>query len=263
MEGGVYKVYDINGNATTVGEAPLKSPLVDPIDLIPFDLLASLSVKASVALGRAGLKALGRAAVEDVAKEGVELATKTGVEAATGKLASGEATREAASLTASGGAAIERDEFAEFQTMLEQEGATGEVSSGELTQLQPHGRTPEYRKVQGVTGKKVQSAHLAPQSVMKGVAGYNSRSALTRLMQRDVHTGMDHYWKQTFIRMRSAGQTRATAQAIHDVVAESIRAAPGLSEGAKTSLVARLTDEMFVEYGLKPTDLLDLPYARK
>jgi hypothetical protein len=44
-------------------------------------------------------------------------------------------------------------------------------------------------------------------------------------------------------------------------VAESIRRAPGLSAGEKNSLIARLSDEMFVEYGLQPNDVLDLPYA--
>jgi hypothetical protein len=72
---------------------------------------------------------------------------------------------------------------------------------------------------------------------------------------------VDEYWKQSFRAMRGAGRTQAKAQEIYDIVAESIRRAPGLSAGEKNSLIARLSDEMFVEYGLQPNDVLDLPYA--
>ena len=102
--------------------------------------------------------------------------------------------------------------------------------------------------------------HEAPQSVMKSVSGYNPDDALTKLGERSLHSGMDAYWKQTFQDMRRAGRTTATAKEIYDVVAESIRRAPVLPQGDKNSLVLRLQDEMFVEYGLKPADVLPLPY---
>ena len=61
--------------------------------------------------------------------------------------------------------------------------------------------------------------------------------------------------------MRSSGRTTATAWEVYDIVAESIRRAPGLQIGEKNSLIARLTDEMFVSsFRLKPDELLDLPY---
>ena len=132
--------------------------------------------------------------------------------------------------------------------------------AGDPIQLHPHGAATDARKALGVSGKDVQSAHGAPRSVMKGVGGYNPNNALAKLLDTAVHSGMDQFWKDTFMAMRRAGRTNATAQEIHDIVAESIRRAPGLSAGEKGSLVARLTDEMFVESGLKPGDVLDLPY---
>jgi hypothetical protein len=133
-------------------------------------------------------------------------------------------------------------------------------AAGDPVELQPHGAATETRKALGVSGKQVQSAHGAPQSVMERVAGYNPNRALTRLLDRGVHSGMDEFWKKTFQSMRSAGRSNATAQEVHDIVAESIRRAPSLSIGEKNSLIARLSDEMFVEFGLKPDDVLDLPY---
>jgi hypothetical protein len=133
--------------------------------------------------------------------------------------------------------------------------------AGDPVQLQPHRGATSNRKALGMSGKDVQSAHGAPQSVMKRVPGYNPNDALTKLMDRAVHQGVDEYWKQSFRAMRGAGRTQAKAQEIYDIVAESIRRAPGLSAGEKNSLIARLSDEMFVEYGLQPNDVLDLPYA--
>jgi hypothetical protein len=132
--------------------------------------------------------------------------------------------------------------------------------AGTPQKFQPHAGATRNRQALGVSGKDVQSGHLAPQSVMKPVPGYNPGQALTKLLDKAVHTGMDQYWKETFQAMRAAGRTEATAQEIHDVVAESIRRAPGLAPGDKSSLIARLTDEMFVEFGLRPGDMLDLPY---
>jgi hypothetical protein len=134
------------------------------------------------------------------------------------------------------------------------------TSAGDPVRLQPHGSASTARKALGQSGKQVQSAHGAPQSVMKKVPGYSPRTALTKLMDKASHSGMDAYWKRTFRSMRAAGRQRATAQEIFDVVAESINRAPSLAAGEKSSLIARLTDEMFMESGLTPTDMLDLPY---
>ena len=134
-------------------------------------------------------------------------------------------------------------------------------AEGEPVQLQPHEAATQNRQALGQSGSEVQSAHGAPQSVMKRVPGYNPRQALTTLMDRTAHTGMDRFWKQTFQAMQKAGRSTATAREVEQIVAESIRRAPALSAGQKSSLIARLSDEMFVEFGLRPDDVLDLPYA--
>lgn len=153
------------------------------------------------------------------------------------------------------------DEFDDFLQMLRDEGASGPVQAeGDITQLQPHAAATQNRTELGVSGRQVQSAHGAPQSAMRGVPGYDPDAALTRLMDRSTHTGMDQYWKQTFQAMRRSGQTQATAREVYDIVAESIRRAPGLAAGERNSLIARLSDEMFVEFGLSPTDTMTLPY---
>lgn len=132
---------------------------------------------------------------------------------------------------------------------------------GDLIQLGPHGAASRNRQEIKVSGRDVESGHLAPQAVMKNnVVDYNAEHALTILLKKIDHKGMDASWKKDFKAMRAAGETTATAQTIFDAVANSIRKAPGLKLGQKNSLVAALTDEMFMQRGLKPTDLLELPY---
>ncbi len=250
-ESGVFNVYDIEGKKTTVGERPLESPLIDPIDLIPFELIGSLAAKTATTVGRGMAKTLTRAAAKEAGVEGAEITTR-----AVGDLAKAEGKNLVGSAAKS-----EADEFQAFQQMLREEGASGSVrAEGDIIQLGPHGAASQNRSALGVSGRDVQSAHGAPQSVMKGMAGYNPNHALTKLMDRGAHTGMDRYWKEAFQNMRRAGQTEASAQTVHDVVVESIRRASGLSAGERNSLIARLSDEMFVEFGLKQGDMLTLPY---
>jgi hypothetical protein len=132
---------------------------------------------------------------------------------------------------------------------------------GDRIELGPHGAGTKNRAARSQSGRDVQSAHTLPQSVGRGIAGYNADHALTRLMGRAEHAGMDLYWKQQFQAMRAAGKTQATAQEIFDIVAESIRRAPDVPAGEKSSLIARLSDEMFMDFELKQSDMLDIPYA--
>jgi hypothetical protein len=153
--------------------------------------------------------------------------------------------------------------------MLHEEGVVGNVEpAGDLIQLGPHGRASANRAGLGVSGADVQSAHVAPQGFMKQAPNYNPDHALTRLMQRTNHTGMDHLWKREFDAMRdarrAAGQpTTATVQEIHDVIASAIDRAPGLPPGEKQSLIARLSDEVFMESGFTPTDVVEIPRGFK
>lgn len=132
--------------------------------------------------------------------------------------------------------------------------------AGKPLKLGPHAAATRNRKALGLKGEEVQSAHGLPSSVGEGIPGYRLRHALTRLMETPTHTGMDAYWKQQFMAMRAAGRTQATARQIFEIVAKSIRLAPGIDAGEKASLILRLSDEMFMELKLTDSQLLDLPY---
>jgi hypothetical protein len=196
--------------------------------------------------------------------EGAPAITVTQAEGTAQRLTAGEVQALAEPQVAAeiaGAAPGAADEFAGFQSLLREEGALGPVrAEGDIVQLQPHGWASVNRAELGFSGRHVQSAHGAAQSYMRGMAGYSADAALTRLMDRAVHTGMDRYWKQAFQAMRRAGRTNASALEVHDIIAESIRMAPGLPAGEAQSLIARLSDEMFVEFGLLPTDVMPLPY---
>ena len=74
------KCWNVEGNFVSSGEKPLETPLIDPIDLIPFELLASLTVKATMlgarVLLKAGAKVLAKDAGKVIVEEGVTLGTK-------------------------------------------------------------------------------------------------------------------------------------------------------------------------------------------
>ncbi|NBA93504.1 DUF4157 domain-containing protein [Pseudomonas sp. R5(2019)] len=135
--------------------------------------------------------------------------------------------------------------------------------AGDLVQLGPHGAASRNRAAIGDKGVNKESAHVAPQSVMKQVQGYKPEQALTRLLTRTQHrgkTGFDHFWKNDFDALRAARPDKqATAQEIYDIVARAIARTEEIPEGERLSLIARLSDEMFVEYGLDPSHLLDIP----
>jgi hypothetical protein len=133
--------------------------------------------------------------------------------------------------------------------------------AGDLVELGAHHDATKNRKILGVSGQDVQSAHVMPQAIgRRGIPGYNPDASLSRLMQTGLHQGMDRSWNDSFKAMRRAGRTRGSAQEIFDTVADSIGRAPGLPAGEKASLIERLKAEMFMEYGLRPGDMLPLPH---
>jgi hypothetical protein len=156
-----------------------------------------------------------------------------------------------------------------FQKMLHEEGVAGSVErAGDLIKLGPHGRASANRAALGVSGARVQSAHIAPQGLMNKAPNYNPDHALARLMERTKHTGMDHLWKRDFDAMRDARRqaalpTTATIEEIHNVIAGAIDRAPGIPPGKKQSLIARLSDEVFAESGLAPTVVVKIPQGFK
>ena len=138
--------------------------------------------------------------------------------------------------------------------------------AGDLVEFGRHGSARTNRTAAGLQGHE--SGHVAPQAVMKQAPDYNPRDALTRFLDPANHrgmTGMDHFWKNDFDALRAARmagapgkQPQATVQELHDIVANAIRRS-SLPPGEKRSLIARLSDEMFVESGLSPTQLLNIP----
>lgn len=148
----------------------------------------------------------------------------------------------------------EIDELAEGIT-------SGRVRSDALLQLQPHGNARANREALGLSGYTTQSAHFGPQSALRTVSDYNPNITLTRLMSRSSHSAIDAHWRREFQRMASTGATRITAQQLYDVVSDSIRRS-GIPADEVASMIARLSDELFVELRLHADDLVRLPYSR-
>ena len=132
-----------------------------------------------------------------------------------------------------------------------------------LLRFTPHGKATHNRKELEVSGRDVESAHVAAQSAMKGVKDYNPRHALTLLLPKEVHKELDSHWKQVFKEEAKKRQDDSiTAQRLFDVIRESIELTSSIGELEKRSMIARLADEIFKEYNLRPDDLVRLPYSK-
>jgi hypothetical protein len=149
-------------------------------------------------------------------------------------------------------------ELAEFQEMVRQEGGGPVRPTGEPVELLPYARARQTRQALGL-GPDVEAAHGLPRAVGRGVPGYDPKAAVTTLQQRVLHTELDRPMKDAFQTMRRQGATTATGQQIFDTVADSIRRSP-LSPQVSESLIARLSDEMWVEFGMSPGTQYPLPY---
>jgi hypothetical protein len=151
------------------------------------------------------------------------------------------------------------DEYNDFLRMLDEETENaGFHAMGEPVSMQPHSGARRARQIVGV-GSNHESAHNLAQSVGRGVPGYNPSAALTTLQERAVHRGMDQYWKEAFQRMRQEGRSTASAQEIYDTLSDSIRHS-SLPVESQNTLIRRLQDEMFVEFGMRPGEQYPLPY---
>jgi len=100
---GYTEAVDLDGKIVWSSEIPLETPLLDPIDLIPFELLGSLAAKAATiglrAVVKAGVRVLAKDVGKVVVEEGVKLGTKEAVTEA-GKVGVKEAVTEAGKLGA-------------------------------------------------------------------------------------------------------------------------------------------------------------------
>ena len=119
----------------------------------------------------------------------------------------------------------------------------------------------DIRDKLGLTSEKMQSAHLAAQSMMREVFGWEAKDTITAGLPKDVHYAMDKGWKSEFSKM-PLEKTKITIQEGFDALARSIRDTPNLTEGQKDSLILRMWDEIFLEYRLDPTSTVRRPYSR-
>jgi hypothetical protein len=150
----------------------------------------------------------------------------------------------------------------EIEESVERAFAEGRVTSGELTELVPYRGAKKARRVRKQSGRRIEAAHGPPRAAMESVASYDPGAALTRLLPRDVHRSIDRYWQQEARRLAKEGHATWTAQEMFDTLAQSIHRSSLLSYAEKVSHVARLQDEIFVEWALRPSQPVRLPYSR-
>ncbi|MCL4298047.1 MAG: hypothetical protein KJ077_20055 [Anaerolineae bacterium] len=231
-------VYLIEGNWTNAGLAA--------VAIIPI-------FGEAATIGKIGTRTVIRVTgegIERVGRESIEAGLK---EARTGQRAAGPATE--------GATYMPQQVDPEIDNAIENAFEGGHVTSGEPLELLGHGTARRGRQVRGQSGRQVESTHFAPQSAMRGLASYDPNAALTRLLPRRVHRSMDRFWQERARQLVNQGRTSWTAQEMFEAVAESIRRTPELSDGEKISHIQRLSDEIFVEYGLHTADLVRLPFS--
>ncbi|MEB3281213.1 MAG: SpvB/TcaC N-terminal domain-containing protein [Lyngbya sp.] len=140
---------------------------------------------------------------------------------------------------------------------------SGRLEAGELLQLQPHRAASEARQAMGVSGSTHQSAHFGPQSALRDLPTYNAQDVLTRILPTGVHRRFDAPWIAEFRRQAASSTTGTiTAQELYEVVSDSIRNSPDFTDAEKFSMISHLSDELFMQLGLNPTDLVRLPGSR-
>ena len=137
-------------------------------------------------------------------------------------------------------------------------GAKGEPLKVDLA-VQPHKVASETRGAYGVSGKDVQSAHPGPSSVLKNVPGYSREGALTILMPKAIHKQFDDYWKAYSIAQRQKGITQVKVDTFLGVMDKAVEQTPNLSQKTKNAISSLIFQE-FIQLGLKPDDLINLPY---
>jgi len=126
--------------------------------------------------------------------------------------------------------------------------------------VQSHGSAPAVRGELGVTGADANSAHIAPTSGVRGVAGYSRGGALTTLMDAVMHRAFDAHWQQWAIALRRAGRVDVSVAELYAEMLSAIEQIPGMAQEARNALAWRLQLELFSELGLQPTDRVALPY---
>jgi hypothetical protein len=135
----------------------------------------------------------------------------------------------------------------------------GRMDSAALVKLHPYQGARQAKIRMGVFKKGThEAAHAGPQALMKGVPQYSAKHVLTRTLPVNVHRSIDVYWNRMLTTMRARGQTTMTAQEMYRMVSDSIRRSPMLSASEKQTHIAHLSDELFVQLGLKEFSLISI-----
>jgi hypothetical protein len=143
--------------------------------------------------------------------------------------------------------------------------------------VQSHGSAPDVRKALKVVGQKIQSAHIAPTSALKGLKKYSRSEALTMLLPKPLHRQFDRHWQdwaKGLLEQRKAAGLRGDAlkkvsvKELRTAVENAIEALPepspgkaGVARTTKNAMQWKLFDELHRNLGLKPNDLVKLPYS--
>jgi hypothetical protein len=112
-----------------------------------------------------------------------------------------------------------------------------------------HGDASDRRSATGQTGATRESAHIGATSILRTLAGYSRRLAMTVLLPRATHQAFDHHWMRWIFNRRNAirasGSTNFTAT-LGDLLAaqrQALQQTPNLSPQTRSTLEGMLERE--------------------
>lgn len=125
----------------------------------------------------------------------------------------------------------------------------------------PEGRRiPQRRGIDDVvTGATHEAMHIGPQSLLRGLPGYNERSALAVLYNRTKHRAFDAFWQRSFRRLIREGRENVSVREARRIMHEAIDESGSFSPETARSLKDMFDDEVYNQLGLLDDDLLRIP----
>jgi uncharacterized protein DUF4157 len=151
-------------------------------------------------------------------------------------------------------------EYTKARAEAKKEVAFGDKPGQVSTEVGRHKDASVIRGVEGISGKDVQSAHIAPSSFLKKLDDYSRDNAITILLEKGKHRSFDQYWKDWAQDQRRLGRTEVTVQEFHSVMSKAIERAP-IKDGQKGALFDLFNEELFQKHGLNPAAKLELPFS--
>lgn len=125
-------------------------------------------------------------------------------------------------------------------------------------ELQKHSQAPKYRQ----PGSGDQSAHVVPTSALRDTSGYVRSDALTVLLPPNIHAQFDNYWKAWSRAKAATGLKQVKVNEFLEVLKKGLDTVPELKGKVANTMYWRAELEVYSELGLKPTDLIRLPYSK-